>query len=243
MWMCLLGMAFAENPKQFLVYDLTLAGEPVGQRTMTISYTAPQGNIVGSRQIESMTEIEMVVAGKKISYQQHATATFTDSKTRFVSIVSVNDKRFELQGKNLSNQSWVIHEIMPSGVLKKELGADEVQAISLALFDPGQAHRWKEGRQSFYHLEMGDVWSGEWHSSNETSISNNGQSIFGREIRYHANEGDLEMAWSTEGILIDWQVQVMGLTLDANLRNIPAMPDFGEINLQQSFSGVQEEKL
>ena len=48
----------------------------------------------------------------------------------------MNGENFELQGKNRSNQSWVIHEVLPSGVLKQEYSAYDVQAISLALFDP-----------------------------------------------------------------------------------------------------------
>ena len=116
----LFGVSLASAVEQSLVYDLTLSGEPVGHRTVTISYIPPSGPDSGSRDIESLTEIDMTIAGKNISYQQHATAQFSDTKTRFVSIVSINDKRFELQGKNRSNQSWVIHEILPSGVLKKE---------------------------------------------------------------------------------------------------------------------------
>jgi hypothetical protein len=243
MMLWLFGASLAHAVEQSLVYDLTLLGEPVGHRTVKITYIPPSGSDSGSRDVESLTEIDMTVAGKKISYQQHATARFSDTKTRFVSIVSINDKRFELQGKNLSNQSWIIHEIVPSGVLKKEYSAYDVEAISLALFDPGQSHKWTEGHQSIYHVEMGDVWSGEWHSAKESSISNNGVSVFGREIRYHSEQGDVEAAWSSEGILIDWNVKLMGVTLDATLRNIPEMPDFGEVNLQNSFKGVQEESL
>lgn len=241
MW--LLGMSVVHAAEQSLVYDLMLSGEPVGHRTVTISYIPPTESSPSARNIESLTEIDMVVAGQEISYQQHATARFSQGKTRFVSIVSVNDERFELQGKSRSNQSWVVHEVLPSGVLKEEYSAYEVQAISLALFDPGQANQWKEGHQSFYHIEMGDIWSGEWHSEKETSISNNGQSVFGREVRYHSDKGDVVAAWSSEGILIDWTLKMLGVSLDATLRNLPATPDFGEVKLQKSFQGVQEESL
>jgi hypothetical protein len=243
MLMWLVGSSLAQAAEQSLVYDLTLAGEPVGHRTVTIKYATAKDRDSGSREVESFTEINMTIAGKEIAYQQHATGVFTDSKTRFVSIVSLNGTNFELQGKSRSNQSWIVHEILPSGVLKHEYSAYEVQGISLALFDPGQSNQWTEGHQSFYQIETGDVWSGEWHSEKESSISNNGESILGRQSRYHSDKGDLVAAWSSEGLLLDWELKIMGVTLDATLRNLPAKPDFGEVNIQQSFQGVEEESL
>ena len=233
----------AHAVEQSLVYDLTLAGTPVGSRTVKIRYVSPTARQPGAREIESFTEVDTSIGGKKVVYQHHATAKFTDSKTQFVAVVSMNGENFELQGKNRSNQSWVIHEILPSGVLKQEYAAHEVQAISLALFDPGQANKWTEGSQAFYQIETGDVWSGEWHSEKETSISNNGQTIYGREARYHSTKGDIVAGWSTEGIMLNWQLKIMGVTLDATLRNLPANPDFGDVNVQKSFQGVEEESL
>ena len=239
----ILASSMAHAVEQSLVYDLTLAGTPVGTRTVKIRYVSPTGRQSGARELESFTEVETSLGGKKVVYQQHATAKFTDSKTQFVSVVSLNGKNFELQGRNRSNQSWVIHEIVPSGVLKQEYSAYEVQGISLALFDPGQANKWTESSQNFYQIETGDVWSGEWHSEKETSISNNGQTIYGREARYHSTKGDVVAGWSTEGIMLNWQLKIMGVTLDATLRNLPANPDFGDVNVQKSFQGVQEESL
>lgn len=243
MLMWIFGSTMAHAVEQSLVYDLTLAGEPVGTRTVKIRYISPTERDSSAREIESLTEVNMTIAGKGIEYQQHATAKFTDYKTNFVSIVSINDKNFELQGKSRSNQSWVVHEILPSGVLKQEYSATDVQGVSLALFDPGQANKWTEGYQSFYQIETGDVWSGEWHSEKETSISNNGEIVHGREARYHSSKGSVVMGWSTEGIVLNWQLKIMGVTLDAALRNLPANPDFGDVNLQKSFQGVEEESL
>ena len=241
MWIISISVAYAVE--QSLVYDLTLSGVPVGSRTVKIRYVSPKERQSGAREIESFTELQCNIAGKLVEYQNHATAKFTDSKTHFVSIVSLNGQNFELQGKSLPNQSWVIHEVLPSGVLKQEYTPSEVQGISLALFDPGQANKWSEGPQDFYQIETGDVWSGEWHSGKETSISNNGESIYGREVRYHSSKGDVVAGWSSEGIMLNWQLKIMGVILDATLRNLPDNPNFGDVNVQKSFQGVQEESL
>ena len=48
----------------------------------------------------------------------------------------------------------------------------------------------------------GDVWSGEWHSETETSISNNGEIVYGREGGI-IPKGDVVMGWSSEGIVLN----------------------------------------
>ena len=119
MLMWILANSMAHAVEQSLVYDLTLAGTPVGTRTVKIRYVSPTARQPGAREVESFTEVDTSIGGKKVVYQHHATAKFTDSKTQFVAVVSMNGENFELQGKNRSNQSWVIHEILPSGVLKQ----------------------------------------------------------------------------------------------------------------------------
>ena len=49
--------------------------------------------------------------------------------------------------------------------------------------------------------------------------------------------------WSTEGVMLNWRLKIMGVTLDATLKILPADPDFGDVNVQKSFQGVQEESL
>lgn len=244
MWPLFFGLANAAANQQTLVYDLLLAGEPVGTRTVKITYEPPVGDeMTGSRKIDSMTVVSFSTIGQSVSYQQNVTGRFSSQNTQFVSIVQLNDERFEIQGRQRSNRTWVMNEIMPSGVLKHVFSPSEIQDISLALFDPGQATHWRTGPQSFYEVETGSVWSGEWHDLGERSIQNNADVVFGRTARHNSNQGDWTGTWSNEGVLIDWELSIMGFTLNAKLRNIPAMPNFGEIQVDNSFVGVEEEEL
>lgn len=236
--------SWAES-SQSLVYDLSLQGKPVGTREVTIQYLpASETMPYGSRLIESFTELEIQVGAKKITYQQRATGHFSEYKSRFVSSVSVNDQVFEFQGKQLPSRDWVIYEMTEKGKEKKVFKSYQLDTVSLALFDPGQAQNWQGGRFSkIYHLEMGEVWSGQWENIDESTITVGSQSVIGRQVRYGTPEGSANIAWSDTGLLIDWQLEVMGITLDADIRSLPDLPQFGNIQVEESFKGVEEEEL
>lgn len=236
--------SWAES-SQSLVYDLSLQGKPVGTREITIQYLPATDTMpYGSRLVESFTELEVDVAGKKIVYQQRATGHFSDYKSRFVSSVSVNDKIFEFQGKQLPSRDWIIYEMTEAGKEKTVYKSYQLDTVSLALFDPGQAQNWQGGRFSkIYHIEMGDVWSGKWENIDESTISIGTQSIVGRKVRYETPSGAANISWSDTGLLIDWELEILGVRLDADIRSLPDLPQFGNIQVEESFKGVEEEKL
>jgi hypothetical protein len=236
--------AFAQS-SQSLVYDLSFKGQPVGVREITIQYLPASDNMPhGSRILESWTEVETTVAGKKIVYKQRATGHFSDRKSRFVSVVTVNDQHFELQGKQEQGEGWIIHEITSGGVTSTEYKHYEVSDISLALFDPGQSTSWQDGTLTkIYHIEMGEIWMGEWIELAEVQVSTPKETVTGKQYRYHSPDGEVDAAWSETGIVIDWTLRVLGLELEADIRNVPELPQFGNIEQFESFQGVKEEEL
>ena len=59
MWILILGLAEAADNRQTLVYDLLLDGEPVGNRTVEITYQEPVNDeTTGRRKIDSMTMVK-----------------------------------------------------------------------------------------------------------------------------------------------------------------------------------------
>ena len=243
-WFSLFLSASAQNA-QSLVYDLSFKGQPVGIREITIRYLPASSNMpYGSRILESWTELNITIAGKEITYQQRATGHFSDRKSRFVSSVSVNGQNFELQGKQSESGAWTIHEMTDSGLSTTEYKPYELNDVSLALFDPGQAASWMDGSMSkIYHMEMGEIWTGEWISLPDVQVQMASSQVTGKQLRFHCTEGDVDAAWSDTGIVIDGTLRIMGLELDADIRNIPALPQFGNIDNVDSFQGVKEEEL
>ena len=244
LWCSIFLSAHAQS-SQSLVYDLSFKGQPVGVREIEIKYL-PASKYVpyGSRILQSWTEVETSSAGQKIQYRQRATGHFSDRKSRFVSSVEVNGKSFEFQGKQSEDGTWIIHEVTAAGVTNQEYSVRELNDISLALFDPGQSAGWMTGeKQKIYHLEMGEVWTGEWIALPDVEVRTSSEQVRGTQFRFHSPEGDVDAAWSDTGIVIDWQLRILGLELDADIRNIPELPQFGNIEVFDSFQGVEEEEL
>jgi len=165
---------------------------------------------------------------------------------KYVSTISMNQRRTELQGKQRKDGSWVIHQITPSGVVKKKYSRSGLHAFSLELFDPGQHARWEKGdRLRLFPIELGelDIWEGKWESSGSQQLSNSHESISGTQLSIGMEEGDLQAVWSHHGVLIDWSLTLGGIKIDADIRDIPKAPQFGEISPLKDFSGVEEEEL
>ena len=244
LWCSIFLSAHAQS-SQSLVYDLSFKGQPVGVREIEIRYLPASKHMpYGSRILQSWTEIETVVAGQKIQYRQRSTGHFSDRKSRFVSSVEVNGQAFEFQGKRAENGTWTIHEVTASGVTNQEYSVNELNDISLALFDPGQSAGWMTGtKQNIYHLEMGEIWTGEWISLPDVRVATPSENVTGSQFRFHSSDGDVDVAWSDTGIVIDWQLKVLGLELEADIRTIPELPQFGNIEVFDSFQGVEEEEL
>ena len=244
-----INMAFA-NPEasQTLFYDLSIKGLAVGHREVKITYIpATDASPLGSRRIESYTEIIGSIRGQKVEYIQRATAHLSEqSSKKFVSTISLNDRRTELQGKQRRDGSWIIHQITPAGVVKKKFSRSGLHAFSLELFDPGQQDRWEDGdRLRLFPVELGelDIWEGKWQSNGSQQLSSSSESITGNQLSIRLDEADLQAVWSHHGVLMDWSLTLGGIKIDADIRDIPIAPKFGEISPIKDFSGVQEEEL
>ena len=114
------------------------------------------------------------------------------------------------------------------------------------LFDPGQLSRWEEGdRFRFLPLEGGelDVLEGTWSAKGQFQLTNSYKSISGQKLSIKTEKGSLEALWSHSGLLIDWSISLAGVRVDADIRDIPKPPEFGEIAPIKSFGGVKEEEL
>ena len=242
-----LSVAQADSSQQ-LVYDLSIRGKLVGRRDLKITYIpASTSKPLGLRRIEAYTEIDHVIAGKEIKYRQRATAQISgQSAKKFVSSVSINDQVTEIQGRKLRDGSWMVYVVVPGKAMEKHYSRSEIHAFSLELFDPGQLMQWQEKR-SFRILSVDgnvpEIWRGVWKDEGTSGISNTHKKIHGRQLSMKAEKGKLNALWAYNGILLDWSVDINGLKIDADIREIPKNPKFGEIKKIKSFKGVDEEEL
>ena len=245
----LINMAFANpEPTQTLFYDLSIKGLTVGHREVKITYIpASDTSPLGSRRIESYTELKTSIHGQDVEYIQRATTQLSEQSSKtFVSSISLNENLTELQGRQKRDGSWIVHQITPAGVVKKNYSRSGLHAFSLELFDPGQHSRWEKGdRLRLFPIELGelDIWEGVWTSDGSHQLTNSYESISGSQLTIDMDSGAFEALWSHHGVLIDWSLRIGGIRIDADIRNIPKAPEFGEITPVKSFGGVKEEEL
>lgn len=233
--------------EQSLVYDLTMNGQIVGQRRVRIQYLPASSKLpYGSRIVESWTSLDYDVplTGKNISYTKRATGHFSARGSKFVSVVDVAGDGFEFQGNQRQGGMWNIYEQQGKDLSQRKLSSSEMQSFSLALFDPGQLEQWISGaNRNIYHVEMGELWTGSWTQLPSKSISVGDVTLEGIAMHYQSTHGELDVLWSDSGLVLDFTLRVNGLVLDANLRSLPAPPQFGNIAPILQFDGVEEESL
>ena len=120
-----------------------------------------------------------------------------------------------------------------------------MSAISVELFDPGRVDLWQS--QDSYQLLVLEgldpfIIQGLW-SEEGKGLSEPIRSHAAKQLQGKSKEGVLNAVWSDTGMLIDWDIAIMGIELNANIRSIPPAPNFGEIVSPQKLTGIEEQEL
>ncbi len=218
---------------QSLVYDLSVDNAVVGERRVDVTYLpSSKSNPLGMRRIELWTTLKTTVQGAAVSYTQRCTAQLSEQKASFVISTQLNDQVTELQGKRFKDGSWLVHQISDTDVKKIELRKTQVSAVSLELFDPGRAELWQA--QDSYQLLVLEglepfIVQGAWSEKDMVLTDESLQAIAAKQLQGKSKEGILNAVWSADGMLIDWDIAIMGITLHADIRSVPKPPNFGEL--------------
>ena len=242
----LLFTAFSwATPSQSLVYDLTANGRHVGTRTIKIEYRpATDEYPYESRYMIFRTDIHTKIAGQDVTYKQYATGIFALKEMEFEATNTLNDDSFEIQGRQRSNQNWIIHEIVPSGVTTTEYSKEELSNISLSLFDPGQAEKWQQDDiQRLYYMESSSIDEGSWSKGDDVSIQSMNRTVLGHRYFYNSGFGSVTGVWSDTGILLKGDIELAGLNVTAKIQNVPGLLEVGTTSIYNTFGGVTEEEL
>lgn len=245
----LFSMAFTAfslaAPSQSLVYDLTVNGRHVGTRTVKIEYRpATEAYPYESRYMIFKTDIHTKIAGQDVVYKQYATGVFALKEMEFEATNTLNHDSFEIQGRKRSNESWIIHEILPSGVTTTEYSKEDLSNISLSLFDPGQAEQWQQDDiQKLYYLESSTIDEGSWSKGDDISIQSMNRTVLGHRYLYNSGFGTVTGVWSDTGILLKGDIELAGLNVTAKIQNVPGLLDVAKTSIYNTFDGVTEEAL
>lgn len=237
----LCSMAFAGEQK--LTYELTMDGKAIGQRTLTLRYL--QGSTGEVRILETYTEVSATVAGKSWTMKNRATLK-AGASPGFTSNIEENGALREVQGRMLPDRRWSVIVTEKGKSQTWTLRASEVSMSSLDLFDPVRHSLLLSGGPvNMLVAETGGIEPGPVEDLGEGTLTIGGQEIVVQRAAWTPSTGRMELAWSTDGLLVSYQTQVAGRTLEARLVELPPPPSFGEVQTPALQTGgtVNEESL
>lgn len=238
--------AAALASSQSLTYTLSIDGAPVGERTVTIRTQAPDpefGLHSESRIIESWTELTVPIGGRSVHYQSRASSRNTSGRTSFSASTALNGDVQEVQARMLEDGAWQITRVRPGELDTTTLRRTQVTLSSPDLVDPEAHSRLYDGASAMVLLaETGTVSAGAVDDLGLATLSVGGQQIEAHRYAWTPPEGRVLLAWSQDGLLLDYEVSFMGKRLRAALKQLPPPPSFGEFEVG-GMGGVKDEEL
>jgi hypothetical protein len=241
--LALANVASAAEPDasgdQHLVYDLSMNGQKIGTRDLTVHYATRDG--VERRVLEAYTEV--TVAGKTLKCR---TTGFAGAHgATFTSSVDQAGAISQIQGTELPNGGWRV--IVNDGRTTDErtLSADEARLSSLDLLDPVRSGVLaKDGPAGLVLVESGQVLSGTVAAPVEGTAKIDGQKV---RIRHFALTGPLGAATfdvDGDGFLLHSEIQWLGGTVVASIRSLPPARSFGTVEkLDTAGPAMSEDPL
>ncbi len=213
--------AQAADLQHTLVYDLSVSGSVVGTRKLTIKYVPDDQ---GTRRIlESFTDIDGQVGPIRARFRQRMTAHIGPREpASFHSVVEENGRLMEIQGR-WTPSAWMLTTTADRRSRSVDLPLNRVHLSTADLMDPysqfGLDHLSGEAR--VLSAESGDVLQGplEALGVEEIQIDNLPVQVTGYE--WTSPQGTQSFWYSSDGFLVKFQTQLLGVTLDAILQDPP----------------------
>lgn len=218
----LLGLASAAQPSHQLEWRLSVDGQPIGKRTLTVRYL--EGEAGTNRILESYTDIDGRVGPVNVRFRQRLTA-HVDARepAAFHSAVDNNGSKLEVQGR-WSPSGWVVTTTANGRSRTTNLELSRVDLSTADLVDPYT-------RLPLSHFERawilsttsGEVTQGEVQTLGVSQWSAGGRQVQVSGYAWTTPQGRSEFYYSPDGFLVKYRTQLLGATIDAQL--VGPVPD------------------
>jgi hypothetical protein len=239
-WM-LAAVALATDVEQKLVWDVSLDGRPIGERTMTVRWIA-DGQTPPRRMIDVWTDLDATVYGLEYAVRQHVAVSASRGPAAFHSVVEVADRTTEVQARKAGG-SWIVTVGIDGRANTREWPAGAVHLSTADLFDPGSELR-LQGRASASVLsaDTGDIFAGPVTASGKKELPIGGKTVPVEGYSFSPPEGSAQFWYTAKGYLVSYELSIMGRHVVATLREPPPVsPD--EAPVIGSDAGIREIEL
>lgn len=237
--MLLLVAAALAAADQKIVYDLTVNGERVGTREVSLRYVARDDG--ERRVIDSLTDL--TVAGSHVVVRTNGLST--PRSAQFTSTFEQDGARSQVQGTELPGGGWRLVLAEGKAVSEKALTRSEAQVTSLDLMDPGRNRvLTSPGQVGIVLVESGELLSGAVGEGTEGVIQVGGQKVPVTRYTVSGSGGSAKFDLDAEGLLLRSELRWLGQTVIATARETPPPRNFGAIETIDAVkAGVEEEAL
>ncbi len=243
----LISAAASASDTQVLTYDLTLGETPVGTREVRIRHMgSPETS--QSRIIESYLDLSAQVAGTRIEMQSRSSARVAHGRTSFTSSSKDTSGQREVQARLGTDGRWVLTVMEGGQLTRSHLTADEVDLTSLDLLDPERhAPLTEGGTVHMLAAEYGTIMTGPTRALGASKLRIGGRDVDVERWSWTGEGGEMVLSWSSEGLLLAYQVDFLGQRLVAQVREVPESRNWAEIDPNTvrfgGGSAVSEEEL
>jgi hypothetical protein len=234
----LVGAALAGTFEHKLVWDMSVDGTTVGSRELTVRYLESDGGT--NRILESYTDINGTLGPLKVRWRQRMTA-HVDAKepASFHSVVDQGGNVLEVQGRWTPTQ-WLVTTTANGRSRTNEVPLGRVDLSTADLMDPYSKLPLTHFREArVLSAESGDVLIGPVEQLGVSEVRVKTQTIQVSGYAWTSPQGRSEFFYSADGFLVKYKTQLMGIALEAVLREPPpgGVDDFPVTAARPSVDG------
>ncbi len=212
----LLGSAWAAHPIHQLEWQLSVDGQPIGKRTLTVRYL--EGEAGTNRILESYTDVDGKVGPVSVRFRQRLTA-HVDARepAAFHSVVDNNGSKLEVQGR-WTPSNWVVTTTANGRSRTTQFELPRVNLSGADLLDPYTRLPLSHFEQArILSTESGEVAFGEVEKLGVSQWSAGGQALQVSGYAWTSPQGRSEYYYSPDGFLVRYRTQLLGATIEARL--------------------------
>lgn len=212
--------AMAASFQHQLSWDLSVNGNPIGHRDVTVKYVA--GDAATRRIVESWTELDGSVGPLRLRYRQRMTATAEGrDPASFQSVIDENGRTREVQTR-WTPAGWVVTTVADGRARTVTLDASRVDLSTADLFDPDSrlGFRSRDGARVL-SAETGELLQGPVVDLGDSVVDVHGETVPVHGWAWDAAEGRSTFWYSAEGYLVSYEWKLLGFAVSAKLRAPP----------------------
>lgn len=228
MFVLLTLSAFAGD--QHLVYDLTVNGERVGTREVTVRYYDRAGG--ERRVVESVTHVQLLnktLDARTVGQSNPRGATFSTA-------ASINGVTLHVQGVQLPEGDWRL-ELSDGKTINEQIVRGATVFTTVDLLDPGRTRLLGAGGTgSLVFAETGDVFPGTLGPPLAATVKVGNQRLSATRTSFTTSSGtQARFDVDAEGVLLGSEVSWLGVPMTATLVALPEARDFGTVDTVQTL--------